>query len=231
VRELARPHLDRLGWQATDGEDDRTRQLRGTLVGLLGTTGADPDVVDAARQVHDRALDGSGGDDPAVVAAAVDVVAANGTSADLDLFVARMESAPTPQERQRYQYALGDFPGTDEFDRVLDLVLSDTIRSQNAAFVLRRTLLNRENGDRAWAFVSRNWDAVGEKLPSMSMVRMAEGVRGLSTPALAHEVESFFAEHPLPQAAKSLAQHLEALRVNVGVREREAERLGAALAD
>jgi hypothetical protein len=41
-------------------------------------------------------------------------------------------------------------------------------------------------------------------------------------------VESFFAEHPLPQATRTLAQHREALRVNVGVREREADRLAAA---
>ncbi len=229
VRDVAGPHLARLGWSAADGEDERTGQLRGTLVRLLGTTGEDAEVIAEARAVHDRALAGESGLDPAVVSAAVDIVAATGTAADLDVFIERMESAPTPQERQRYQYALGDFPGADEIDRVLDLVLSDAIRSQNAAFVLRRVLLNRDHGDRAWSYLTRHWDAVTDKLPSMSMARMAEGVRGLSTPALAHEVESFFAEHPLPQAAKTLAQHLEALRVNVGVRERESERLGDAL--
>jgi len=229
VRGMARPHLDRLGWEPVADEDERTSQLRGTIIRLLGTTGADAAVATQARALHDQVLDGTTGLDPAVVSAAVDIVAATGTASDLDMFIERMESAPTPQEGQRYQYALGDFPGADEIDRVLDLALTDAVRSQNVAFVLRRVLLNRDHGDRAWAYLTHNWAAVNDKLPSMSMVRMAEGVRGLSTPALAHEVEAFFAEHPLPQATKTLSQHLEALRVNVGVREREADRLGAAL--
>lgn len=140
-----------------------------------------------------------------------------------------MDEAPTPQESMRYTYALADFRGEAEVDRLLEMVLTDAIRSQNTAFVLRRALLNREHGPRVWAFVQARWPEVVERLPSMSIVRMVEGVRALSTPELAAGVEAFFAEHPLPQATKTLAQHLEAMRVNVGVREREADRVAAAV--
>ncbi len=229
VRAIVGPALERLGWEPTTEEDERTRQLRGTLVRSLAVLGRDEDTIAKARAVHDRALAGGTGLDPALVAAAVEVVAATGGPDDFDTFVARQEKAPTPQERQRYLHALADFPGEAEFRRLLDMSLTEAVRTQDAAFVLRRAMHNREHGPSAWRFVRDNWDAVNERLPSMTIVRMAEGVRALSTPELARDVEAFFAEHPLPQATKTLAQHLEAMRVNVGLREREAERIATAV--
>ena len=58
---------------------------------------------------------------------------------------------------------------------------------------------------------------------------MAEGVRTLTDPAVAQDVLAFFAEHPVPQATKTMAQHLERLRVNAAFREREHASLAAAL--
>jgi hypothetical protein len=43
------------------------------------------------------------------------------------------------------------------------------------------------------------------------------------------DVQGFFAEHPIPQAAKTLEQLLERQRVNADLRAREAEPLAAAL--
>jgi hypothetical protein len=43
-------------------------------------------------------------------------------------------------------------------------------------------------------------------------------------------VLAFFAEHDVPQGEKTLAQHLERLRVNVALREREGASLAASLA-
>jgi hypothetical protein len=65
--------------------------------------------------------------------------------------------------------------------------------------------------------------------PSNSIVRMLSGIRALSRSEQADAIEAFFAEHEVPQGRLMLAQHLEKLRVNVALRERESERLGAAL--
>jgi hypothetical protein len=51
----------------------------------------------------------------------------------------------------------------------------------------------------------------------------------LSTPEQAADVEAFIAAHPVPQAAKTVEQHLERLRVNVALREREAAAVAAHL--
>ncbi|MFP4512005.1 MAG: M1 family aminopeptidase [Acidimicrobiales bacterium] len=230
VRSIVAPALERVGWEPTGDEDERHRQLRGTLVRTLAILGDDTAAIERARSIHDRALGGESGLDPALVAAAVEVVAATGTTEDFDRFVEHQEQAETPQERQRYLHALADFPGEAEFVRLLDMSLTDAIRTQDAAFVLRRAMHNREHGPRAWEFVRDRWDAVNERLPSMTIVRMLDGVRSMSRPELAADVEAFFADHPLPQATKTLAQHLEAMRVNVGLREREARRIADAVA-
>ncbi len=59
---------------------------------------------------------------------------------------------------------------------------------------------------------------------------MVGSVTMLTTPEIVADVQSFFAEHPIPQAAKTLEQLLERQRVNAELRTREAEPLAAALA-
>ena len=157
------------------------------------------------------------------------IVAQTGDGADFDTFLRRSEDAADPQEEQRYLHALADFPAEAEMTRLLDLTLTDRVRSQNGPYVLRRALANRDRGAQAWAFVGSHWDELCERFPSNSIARMLEGVRSLATPALAADVSAFLADHPVPQGAKIIDQHLERQRVNVALASREAEALAAHL--
>ena len=58
---------------------------------------------------------------------------------------------------------------------------------------------------------------------------MVGGVRSFTDDDLASDVEEFFRDHPIPQGKLMLEQHLELMRVNVALREREADRLSAFL--
>jgi puromycin-sensitive aminopeptidase len=224
VRDLARPAYTDLGDTGTPGEPDRVRELRAALFGALGVLGADPDIVGkAGTYVADPTTV-----DPSLAAAAVGVVAATGGAADHALFVERFEQADTPQEEQRYLRSLPDFNDPALFADTLTMALSDRVRSQDAPFVLRRALIHRDRGPQAWAFVAEHWDDIAAKLPSNSIARLLEGVRWLSDPAVAADVHAFLDEHQVPQGAKTIAQHLERLQVNVALRAREADRLAAA---
>ena len=167
--------------------------------------------------------------DPALVAAAVNVVASTGTDADFDEFVNRMNAARTPQEELRYLGALADFPDERLVDRLVHMTLTEEVRSQNAPLVLRRALSNRDCGATAWEFVRTEWDAVTTRLPSNSIARFLEGIRSLSKPEVAETVMTFFESHEVPQGDKILAQHLERLEVNLALRAREAKRLPQSL--
>jgi puromycin-sensitive aminopeptidase len=109
---------------------------------------------------------------------------------------------------------------------MLELSISE-VRTQNAPFLLARALLNRTHGSIAWQFVRQHWPELLERFPSSTIVRMTDGVKWLIDAV--PDVEGFFAEHPVPQGKKTLAQHLERLHVNAAFRDREHAALAAAL--
>jgi hypothetical protein len=58
-------------------------------------------------------------------------------------------------------------------------------------------------------------------MPGMTRGRIAEGISALSHPDVAASVRGFFAEHPVPEAARAIEQNLEKLDANVALRSRE----------
>jgi puromycin-sensitive aminopeptidase len=226
VRGIINPAYEELGPEPRPEDSDRDRALRGVLFEALGILGGSIDVQSRAHVILDI---GALEPDPALVAASVNIVAATGTSADFDEFIRRMKNAPTPQEELRYLGALADFPDPELIARLVRMTLTDEVRSQNAPLLLRRALSNRDAGEIAWFFVSSEWEAITTRLPSNSIARFLEGIRGLSKSGTAAEVMAFFETHEVPQGDKILAQHLERLEVNVALRQREAARLARRL--
>jgi puromycin-sensitive aminopeptidase len=197
----------------------------------LAITGNDQGAREQARGLHARYLEDPSSIDANVAAAVTGVVANCGSDADYDTFFQRFKSPLDPQEEQRYLRTLVGFPTSEQMSRTLAMTLSGEIRTQDAPYLLAGCMVNRENGPQAWAFIKDNWDKMNEVFPSNSIVRMLSGVRSLSKPELADDVLAFFEDHEVPQGALSLSQLLERLRINVRLRERESERLAAALTE
>jgi puromycin-sensitive aminopeptidase len=107
--------------------------------------------------------------------------------------------------------------------------LSGEVRTQDAPYLVAHCLRHRHHGAQAWQFVKANWDRMLQAYPDNAIVRMLDGVKALSYPDIAADIEAFFADHTVPQGELTLKQHLERLRVNVALREREAGRLATAL--
>ena len=164
--------------------------------------------------------------DPALAAAAIAVVAATGDGADYEEIRQRYENAPTPQLELRYLMALTSFDDDALMDRTLAATLDGTVRSQDAGFVLRGCLENRDHGPQAWAYIAEHWDDINQRLPSAIVPRMLGGISALSTPELAAEVEAFLEAHPVPQGPLIVAQHLERQKINCELRRRVQEALG-----
>ena len=227
VRELVGPRLQALGWTAAEGEDDLTGELRGLLIRALAVLGDDAGAQATASELFEQQLRDPAAVDPPVTAAVVSVVAATGGAAEYDRYVERFKEATTPQEQLRYLYALADFPDEDLMARTLEFLLGPDVKSQNAPYALARCILNRERGEQAWRFVREHWDHANAAFPNPSIVRMIDPVKTLTRPEQEADVAGFFAEHDIPQAAKTLQQVLERQRVNVALRGREAPRLAA----
>jgi puromycin-sensitive aminopeptidase len=147
-----------------------------------------------------------------------------------DQFAERFRTAGNPQDRERLRMALARFRDPEALGRTLTLSLSGDVRTQDAPFLLRDTIANRVNGPTAWAFVTENWPEIEKRFPANSLSRMVGGIRTLSDRAVAEGAEAFLADHPIPQGALQVRQHIERMWVTVTLAEREAARLATSLA-
>jgi puromycin-sensitive aminopeptidase len=224
IADVLAPTFERLGWEPGEGEDARTRQLRGITLEALGTLVEDPSVVARARET-----DVDAGTDPDVAAACIAILARAGDDSTFDEFAQRAAHAPTPQGQLRYLYALGTFPTAELALRAVRHAMSDEVRPQNGPFVIQRALRNRENGPLVWLFVRDHWDEVRARFSGSLIPRLLEGVTWLVDDASVADVPRFVSEHPVPEGARVIAQHLERQRVHRALVERERERLSAAL--
>jgi puromycin-sensitive aminopeptidase len=223
LRQLYRPALDRLGWEPGAEDPSRALELRGLLLRALAVTAQDADAMAYSRTVHARYLHDNTLVEPNLAAAAAGAVAAGGTSDEYAVFLARVHQAATPQEERRYQMLLASFPGEQEFARTLTMALDGTIRTQDAPYLVAQCLRHHDHGGIAWRFVRDHWAQMLHAYPDNAIVRMLEGITLLADPEVAAEIEAFFAQHPVPQGALTLQQHLEKMQINVALHAREAE--------
>ena len=213
--EILGPPIERLGWEASPADDDRSRQLRGLVLAAGGTVAAVDHVIARARALWDAPID-----DPAVATAVVVVVSAHG---DADAYAEcreRARRAQTAQVEQRHLRALTRFPGSDEVATLLDELLDGGIRNQDAPYLLRDALAHQWHRGFVWQAVTDRWDEVTSRFPSNSIARMLEGVRSLVDADTDPDVEAFLQAHPVPQGSLQVAQHLERRRVNQRLAER-----------
>ncbi len=223
VRDRAAAAFAALGWSVRPDEDELTRQLRGDLVRALGTLGDGRTIQEQAAKLYVSSADTV---DPNVLPALIATLAHAGDGARYEEFVKRFMSAATPQEEQRYLYALAGFRQRELVGQTLARTINGEIRTQDAPFVARALLTSVHGRELAWEFVKANWDTMDRQYPKHGLRRMAEGVTGLVTPELERDVHAFFTERKIDFGGKTLEQYLEQLRIMVALRARE----GAALA-
>jgi len=224
VSEVVAPTFARLGWEPAPDEDARTRQLRGVTLDALGTLAQSPTVIGRAYETI-----AASGTDPDVSAACVAIVATVGDHDTFDEYVVRVRTAPTPQAQLRYLYALGTFPTEELVLRAARYALSSAVRPQNGPFLIQRALRSRDHGPAVWVFVREHWDEIRGRFSASLMPRLLEGITWLVDDASLVDVPRFLAEHPVPEGARVIAQHLERQRVHRAVVDREREQLSAAL--
>ena len=217
VRDRAVPALGRLGFAPVPGENELVGQLRGDLMRAVGILGDDAAVQERARALY-------GGDhsriDPNVLSALIAINAFTGGPPEYRDFLTRFRSARTPQEEQRYLYALAGFRQPELLRQTLERTLNGEVRTQDAPFLVRTLLTGVYSRELAWAFVKEHWREMAKKYPASAYRRMWEGIVGLATPELEADVLAFFRETGIQLGGKTLEQYLEQLRIAVTFRGR-----------
>jgi puromycin-sensitive aminopeptidase len=230
VRDCVGPAAARLGVVPRPDEDPLVRQVRADLLRALGVLGDDPATQSWAREAWARYQADESAVDPSVLPAVIAVVARAGGEPEYEAFRARFERARSPQEEQRYLFALAGFHAPELVARTLAHCLDGSVRSQDAPYLVRALMATVHGRGAAWSFARTRWQDLQRAYPPSAFRRMWEGVTTLIRPDWEREVHAFFTETKLALGGKTLEQYLEQLRVAVAFREREAAALGRYLA-
>src|SRR3990172_1070994 len=111
--------------------------------GRRGAAGASPRGRSAAaRRARPAARYAAGGADPNVLPALIAILAHAGDAARYEEFLGRFRAAATPQEEQRYLYALAGFRQAALLEQTLARTVNGEVRTQDAPFVTRARLLS-----------------------------------------------------------------------------------------
>jgi puromycin-sensitive aminopeptidase len=220
----------RLGWEAEPGESELVRQLRGDLIRVLGTLGNDEETQAQARAFYARYLEDGAAVDPNILPAVIAIVAFVGGEAEYADFLQRFRTARTPQEEQRFLFALGAFREPALITQTLGRTLNGEVRSQDAPFLLRSMLSGVYSRALTWEFVKEHWQEMAKQYPGSAYRRMYEGVTALISPEWERDVNEFFASRAIVLGGKTLEQYLEQLKVGVRFQAREATSLAVYLA-
>lgn len=230
VGAFASPIFERLGWTASAGESPQTRQLRGQLVGILGTTAGDGQVQTKARELFAAYQADKASVDSDLLPAVVDIVAYTGGREEFDLFNALRKATDNPQEKDRYLYALAGFRHKELLLELLAACVTDEVRTQDATYVIAALLGHDLIAEGTWQFVKDNWSMMVKRFPETGFLDLVAGVGDLTTRELLNDVRAFLAANELRGGGQLVTQYLEQLEINVLFDEREGKAVRAAFA-
>jgi puromycin-sensitive aminopeptidase len=220
VAESFSPALASLGWSAAKSEPDAKRQRRAALIGMLGNLAEAPDVLAEVEARIAPYLKDRRTLEPNLAAPVVDLAARSGDAARFDAYLRIVQAARTPQERTRFEMALGAFREPALVERALALALSDRVPTQDVVPLLCRMLANPQARERTWEFIRERWTELAPRVSPGLASRLVSAMPALQKPLYRRQVASFFATHPLPTATRALKQALERFDLDTDLRAR-----------
>jgi puromycin-sensitive aminopeptidase len=206
VRGIFAPLFDRLGWEPVPGESPQAGDLRAMALEVLGIYGEDEAVVaEALRRFDADELTGD------LAGPIVKITANAGRPGTAAVFESRRVSATTPQEEQRYLFAMAGLPDEADARATFERCLT-TYRNQDAPFLIGMLTTNRTVGVTMWREVTARWDELTQHFsPDMHMGFCVGVATMFASDELAREARSFHEAHPLKLRQQNLLQILDRL--------------------
>lgn len=225
VRSLFEPAFRNVGLVSSPADSEDRRALRAAIVDVLGTTGNDATVTEAARKRVGEALSGGEPLDREMAETLLRAAAKRGDATLFEAFLKAAADAKTPEEYYRYLGTLAYFESPGLVDRGLNRLMTEEIRSQDAAGYLRRVLANPDAGvnRRGWTFLKTHWAELQPKLSvSFADAALVDSLSSFCDAGTRDDIKAFFAANPRPAAARALEQSLERINRCIAFKEKQA---------
>lgn len=229
ISSLVEPSVKRLGFDGIEGESAQDKQLRSRIFEVLGTVVGDAKVEAKAKELFAKWRENRDSVDSNIMPAVVGVLAHRGDATVYDEFEKLITTSETPQDSERFLYALAEFRNMELLKRTMTKSVNGEVRNQDAPYLFSNIMGNEVASVEAWKFLKDNWDKMAQMYPEGEFADMCRSVSNLDTPEMEAEVREFFATHPVAAGDMAIAQALESLRINVLLRQSESQRLAAHL--
>jgi len=229
-------HMERLGWDAVDGESQRIGTLRATIISMLGVAGDESVCEEAYTRFCEYASDPEGSNVPGDLQRIMFRTALRHNEEEVYPMLKRIyENSSFPEEQRNCLSVLGCVKDMKRHKEMIEYTLfSGKVRLQDIAFSLSSLSSTTDEGGRAcWDLLN---DRIGEIHGQFGVGPMWGAVcglacRGLRTLEEADEVEAFFMDpaHPPGSAKRRLTQALEGVRTKAARLERDRAAVAAFL--
>ena len=233
VERFYRPLVDSLGWDARPQEGDEPKLARAAVLWTVGSLARPAALIWDMTERLERFWADPASLDPTLATAAIRLCARVGGQERYDRYLERYHAAATPEDRDRYLTAFGDFAEPGLTPAILALILSEAIRGQDLWKPLRGLLSNPATQGPTWEFIKANWPALRKKGGSVGAQRIIGGVKTLWREDWLADAANFFADpaNRVASAERTLTQSLEFLRLGLAFRRDQQGRFSAWLRD
>jgi len=212
LRQYLSPAMKDVGYEPKPGESDEQRTLRSRLFDALGYDARDPETLEEARKIADKALADPASVDTEMAGGAFALAALNGDSAFYDRVMAATKNPKSPELYYTYLFTLPRFSDPKLLQRTLDFAISPDVRSQDSLRVITTVMRNPAGRELAWDFVRSHWDAVAKAGGPFASAEVVGATGVFCDTGMRDQVTEFFSAHKVAAAERTYKQSIE--RIN-----------------
>jgi aminopeptidase N len=233
ARALLAPELARLGWQVPANEDAEVTRLRGELIGALAHFDDDA-VVAASRERFAAALASRGSLPASLRSAVIGAVGRHADQREFDALWAALRNTDSMEDRWLYVSALAATRDAARAKQVLGLALAEWLPPNVATDVPGIVAHTPGQGAAAYAFSVGQWAKLSKRAGAGVFGERAwllpSAAGGFHDRAAAARLRLDQQRLAGPTGVGPADQMATRIELRAALREREAERLGTALA-
>lgn len=214
-RTLLTHACEKLGWDPVPGELHGNATLRPMLLRRLGSAG-EQQILDQAMDRFQSHLSGDKAIHADLRAAVFAMALSEGGRDALDALLKIYRNADASEEKNRVLRSLGSISDPAVLEDALSFVMGSEVKSQDCVPALGSVCANPKHIGRVWQLFKDQFQVFQDRYGGGGFLlpRMIKCFENFYTEEMASEVESFFAEHPIPVAARAVKQVLERIRFN-----------------
>jgi len=191
VRNLFGNSARRLGWTPKQGESEETKSTRSEVLFAMGILGEDPAVRAEATRVANAWFADPTQVDPELAGLAIALAAKRDEAAMFDRLLGLLKNEATPEVRQRVRRGLTALDTPALVERVLDLTLDGTLKTQELRDVLLAFVRRRPTVEVAFAWAQKHFDEITKASPHFGPLVLARVPVSLCNAERVRAVEAF----------------------------------------